>query len=87
MKATSLAQYVSLRGTKMKYIIDRFEGSVAVCENEQNQIIKIDKQKLPKRAKEGDVLQFIEGVLIIDAAETNKRKEKIKHLMKNLWKD
>ena len=40
-----------------KYIIDRFEGDFAVCENyDTEEIIDILKEKLPNDAKEGDIL-------------------------------
>ena len=40
-----------------KYIIDRFEGDFAVCENyDTEEIIDILKEKLPNDAKEGDII-------------------------------
>ena len=40
----------------MKYIIDRFEGKWAVCEAEDGKMIDIEKSKLPKNARAGDVI-------------------------------
>ena len=69
----------------MKIIIDRFEGEYAVCENELEKMVKIEKNKLPAEALEGDVL-ILEGEQItLDKNETQKRKEKIEKLMEELW--
>jgi hypothetical protein len=64
----------------MKVIIDRFEGDFAVVELENRSTINMPKQLIPEGAKEGDVLN-----IEIDTEETNKRKEKVKKLMDNLW--
>lgn len=69
----------------MKIIIDRFEGEYAICENESEEMIKIEKNKLPSEASEGDVL-ILEGEKItLDKNETQKRKEKIEKLIEELW--
>jgi len=69
-----------LGGIFMKVIIDRFEGDFAVVELENRSTINMPKQLIPEGAKEGDVLN-----IEIDTEETNKRKEKVKKLMDNLW--
>ncbi len=70
----------------MKVIIDRFEGSYAVAEKPDRTMLNIPKSKLPKDAKEGDVL-IIEGEKIrIDTAGTAQRKKAVEDLMKDLWK-
>jgi hypothetical protein len=71
----------------MQAIIDRFEGSLAVCEKPDRTMIQIPRSRLPSGAKEGDVI-IIEGEIIrIDAAETAQRKiiaeESLKKLFKN----
>lgn len=70
----------------MKYIIDRFEGSLAVCEDEQGSMISIEKSKIPPTAKEGDVIYITSVGIEIDASETEKRKARIEELSKELWK-
>lgn len=47
----------------MKYIIDRLEEGIAVCENELKKLISIPKDLLPDGLKEGDVLEEQEGAL------------------------
>lgn len=69
----------------MKVVIDRFEGPFAVCEKESKKMIDIKKMKLPKDAKEGDVLNIQNGEISIDVAETKKRKNVIENLTKDLW--
>lgn len=69
----------------MKYIIDRFVESMAVCEDEHKQSVTIPKYKLPLEAKEGDYLIEENGFLKIDTGETATRKEKLKKKMKDLF--
>ncbi|HLS53677.1 MAG TPA: DUF3006 domain-containing protein, partial [Tissierellaceae bacterium] len=59
----------------------------AVCERENKEMIDIERDKLPKDAKEGDIL-IIEGKQIkVDKAATEKRRKEIKKLMDSLWED
>ena len=39
-----------------KYVIDRFEGSYAICGDESKTFSRIPKYKLPLGCKEGDTL-------------------------------
>ena len=50
----------------MKYIIDRLEEGIAVCENELKKLISIPKDLLPDGLKEGDVLEEQEGRFLRD---------------------
>lgn len=69
----------------MKVAIDRFEGSFAVCETENKEMINIEKDKLPSDVKEGDIL-FVDGDNIsIDKVATENQKNKIEQLMNDLW--
>ena len=67
-------------------IIDRFEGALAVCEQERSEkLFGIDRQELPAGAKEGTVLKITdEGELIIDEEETRRRREKLLARQKKL---
>lgn len=66
----------------MKYIIDRLEEGIAVCENELKKLISIPLDKLPDGLKEGDVLEEQDGgFLRNDKETTNRRKEMRKKLM------
>jgi len=53
----------------MKFIIDRFEGEIAVIELENGDIIEIPKIILPDNASEGTVIN-----ISCDDEETNKKK-------------
>jgi hypothetical protein len=69
----------------LKVVIDRFEGYYAVCEKEDCEIIDIHRSRIPSDAKEGDVLNVVDGEAIIDTAETEKRKSEIEQKTKDLW--
>ena len=66
-------------------IIDRFEGAFAVVEIKLGEYIKLERNKLPKIAKEGDCIIFSNGVYKIDETETKKRREEIIRLQRSLW--
>jgi len=71
----------------MRLIIDRFEGNVAVCEEEGREMLNVGKEQLPAGAKEGDVLdKAADGTITINAEETRKRKDEISNKIKGLWK-
>lgn len=66
----------------MKWIIDRIENNIAVCELENGEMLDVKISALPKGTKEGDVIK-----LSVDEIETNERKERIDKLMNSLFKD
>jgi len=65
----------------MKVIIDRFEGDYAVVELPNETFIDVPKALFPE-AKEGDVID-----ITVDMEDTEKRKDRIKDLMKELFND
>ncbi|SHI67998.1 DUF3006 domain-containing protein [Thermoclostridium caenicola] len=69
----------------MKVIIDRFEGSFAVCEKEDRTMMHIERNRLPAGAGEGDVLVIQGDVISLDAEETALRRQKIRKMMESLW--
>jgi hypothetical protein len=71
----------------MKYIIDRFEGAFAVCEDMQGNMIHIERERIPIDAKEGDVICITDTGIKIDTDATEKRKLNIEELAKDLWLD
>lgn len=69
-----------------KLIIDRFEGSYALCEDEQRSITKIPKYKLPLGSKEGDALvQDSEGMYHISKNETKEKESRIREKKNRLF--
>lgn len=65
----------------MKWIIDRIENNIAVCELENGEMLDVKISALPKGIKEGDVIK-----LSVDETETNERKERINKLMNSLFR-
>lgn len=69
----------------MKYVVDRFEGNIAVCNNMiEGEFIDIKKNSLPKEVKEGDVLVKQEMGFIVDKELTEKRRSSIEKRMSKL---
>lgn len=71
----------------MTLIIDRFEGSFAVCEQENGSFITIPRFHLPKEAKEGDCIHYINNTYKVDEDETKARRIRIQEKMNSLWED
>lgn len=68
-----------------RLIIDRFEGSYAICEEEPKTLIKIPKYKLPLGSKEGDLLvQDADGMFQL-SVETVKEQKRIRDRMTRLF--
>lgn len=55
------------------YIIDRFEGTAAVCEGPDGSMEKFPRQALPADAAEGDML-FWRGGWCVDRQATENRR-------------
>ncbi|WP_124067246.1 DUF3006 domain-containing protein [Clostridium sp. E02] len=68
----------------MKYIIDRIEEEIIFCEDETGNQAKLRVEQLPGKAVEGDILEMVDGVWIIDVAETKKRKDAMRQKLKRL---
>ena len=70
-----------------KYTVDRFEGSMAVLENrETGEMFNINKNELPKEAKEGTILKLNNNKYEIDLKEQKVIEDRIKNKMNKLWK-
>jgi hypothetical protein len=71
---------------KVKGIIDRFEGDIAVVEiNGKTQ--DFPKPIFPKEAKVGDVVIIDGNKVTIDKKTTEKLREEIEELMNEVWED
>ena len=81
-----LEERLELMEKEVIYVIDRFEGDLAVCE-EQNtkKMININKSKLPAGIKEGSILIFKDQKYILDESKQKEVEERIKSKMNNLW--
>ena len=70
-----------------KLIIDRFEGTYAICEDQEKKMFAISLNELPQGAKPGDVLQISgAGELSVDQEETRRRRKKMAGLQSKLFR-
>ncbi|QNO16844.1 DUF3006 domain-containing protein [Caproicibacterium amylolyticum] len=67
--------------------IDRFEGTLAICEDKDGRFFGIETSELPQGAKEGTILKIddAEGTLSIDEEETTRRRKKNAQLQKDVF--
>ena len=70
---------------KTSIIIDRFEGSFAICEVESGRYVKISRKYFPSSAREADVLIFSPDGWAVDYAATKRRKSNAKALEDELF--
>lgn len=67
-------------------IIDRFEGEYAICEQGDQTMVTIKRDRIPKEAKPGDVLLVETGrPIVVDQDETDSRKKNIEKLTGDMW--
>ncbi|APU58871.1 DUF3006 domain-containing protein [Clostridium botulinum] len=71
----------------MKGIIDRFEENFAVIELEDKKMINIDKNIIPKKAKEGDVINVEGDIITLNEKERKRLKKEIDKLTEDMWKE
>ena len=70
-----------------EFSLDSFEENRAILENRKtNEMIEVDRNRIPKDAKEGDILKFIDNEFKIDMELTNQKSEEIKEKMNKIWK-
>lgn len=74
------------RKDDMEYIIDRFEGDMAVCETSSGSSVNLPKKLISSDAKEGDVLIKCGEIFIIDKDKTRQRRNKILQLQRRISK-
>ena len=69
-----------------EYTIERFEENIVVLENRENQkMINVGRDKIPKGVKEGDIIKVINGKILKDEQKTEEVSERIKNKMDDLW--
>ncbi len=70
-----------------KLIIDRFEGTYAICEMDDKSMVKIPKYRLPLDCKEGDCLiQDSNEMIQKDNEATDRRNKHLKEKLNRLFK-
>ena len=70
----------------MRWIIDRLEDALAMCEDENGEIAPISRKKIPAEAREGDILREEDGSFILSPQETEDRRREMKKRLMNLFK-
>ena len=69
----------------MKFVVDRIEEDIVVCENtETGKMQNILLSDLKFKPHEGDVLTYINGEFILDERELKIREERIKNKFESL---
>ncbi len=69
----------------MKYIVDRVEDNIVVCENlETKEMIELDKSLLPENIKDGNVLLFENNEYKLDLNEEELRRQRIRERFNRL---
>lgn len=69
-------------------IIDRFEGDIAVCEREDCSMVAIEKSRLPKGVRPGNILKIEnDGTIRLDAEEELRRREMIYKMQESLFEN
>lgn len=64
------------------FVIDRFEGDFAVCENQcSGKMVSFLRSSIEPSAKEGDVIYLDDGVYRVSTSETQKAKEDVFSLL------
>lgn len=70
----------------MKLIVDRIEGSIAVCESEDQRMIEIPVSEFEFPPADGDVIQYENNKARKLETETKTRKEEVEELFRKLLK-
>lgn len=69
-----------------KFIIDRIEGTYAVCETENKTFVNINVSELPADIHEGACILHDECGFKIDSNTESERSARINNLMNSLFK-
>lgn len=68
------------------YIIDRFEGDIAVLERQSDgEMIDIAKSKLPENAKVGAVIKYDGEKYGVDENETQRLRDEVRKMQDDLF--
>ena len=65
--------------------IDRIEGSLAVCEQDDGTMISVDISLFVPGTKEGGIYRFSDGKWVYDENETTRRREEAAALLAELF--
>jgi hypothetical protein len=68
----------------MRYTIDRITGNIAVCEDENGNMVKLAAAELPEGAGEGDILFEQGGTWCKDEKESSERRRVMEEKLNRL---
>jgi len=68
----------------MYYSIDRFEGTLAVLQDDNGSSMDVPRASLPTGARQGDVLMQQDGTWLPAPDETARRRQHVLNLQKRL---
>ncbi len=64
----------------MMFTVDRIEGSFAVCEDSNGDMVNIHLDKLPVEVRSGDILNLRDGQFLLERSAADKRRNKLSAL-------
>ena len=67
------------------WVIDRIEDNLVICQDENFNTIKINKELIVGILKEVYIIRKEKEKYILDEKKTIERNKKIKELMKGMW--
>ncbi len=67
------------------WVIDRIESDLIICQDENFNTMKMNKDCIVGNLKEGDIIKKEGEKYILDEKKTIERNSKIKELMKGMW--
>ena len=67
------------------WVLDRIEDNLVICQDENFNTIKINKELIVGILKEGYIIRKEKEKYILDEKKTIERNKKIKELMKGMW--
>ena len=69
----------------MKYSVDRIEEKIAICEDDDGNVLKLNVDELPQEIREGDIIEKKENGFVIDADETQLRRKNMAELQRTIF--
>ncbi len=66
-------------------IIDRFEGNLVVCKDNDNNLVELSVEVLPEEITEGDILVSKDGAYYVDKDATEARRKMLNNKMNMLF--
>ena len=83
---STLEEICELEDAIKEYTVERFEENIVVLEDRKTQkMLNIEKNKLPNKIKEGDIIKEINGKFLKEEEKTEEVLERIKNKMDDLW--